>query len=92
MTQAETTSNGIETLSDRELLERIWAKLEILSLQVEDETSQSRQRDLHHDSSLHEIRQFIDQHRPLLERFTDPGSAVRAFLPGGRKVKGNGNG
>lgn len=61
------------------------ARLDVLRFQVEDLAEQSARRDLHHDSGLHEIRQFIDEHRPLIQRFTDPGAMVRGFLPGGKK-------
>lgn len=90
MTPAETNGNGIKTLSnqtDRQVIEEIWrlqhqiiGALAGLGMQAE-----------HHDTVLHGVTQFIDEHRPLLSRFTDPGAAVRAFLPGGKR-KGNGNG
>ena len=39
----------------------------------------------HIDEQLHEIRQFIDEHRPALEkvlRFADPGRSVRDYMAG----------
>lgn len=48
----------------------------------------------HLDSMLHEVLQFIDQHRPLLERWAplaDPGAVVRALRPRKHKEARRGN-
>jgi DNA repair protein RadC len=81
MPQTETTGNGIETLSDRELLEILLAKADALAGMIA-----ALQDSIDHtDTGVHGIQQLIDQHMPLLKRWTDPGSAVRGFLPGSKR-------
>ena len=64
----ETAGNGAETLSDadflRELAVRVEAMLDIMSGKLD---AVQRQAD-HIDAQVHEIGQFIDEHRPALAR------------------------
>ena len=83
MPETETSGNGIETLSDRKLLEHIWARIENVSGQI----SMLQHSVDHIDTGVHGVTRFIDEHMPLLKRFTDPGAAARSFL-GARKPKG----
>ena len=61
----ETPNDEVETLSDRELQERICRQLD------------------HLDCMLHEVTQFLDEHKPALNRalgFLDAGASMRAYL------------
>lgn len=61
----ETPNDELETLSDRELAERICRQLD------------------HLDCMLHEVTQFLDEHKPALNRalgFLDAGRGMRDYL------------
>lgn len=98
MTPAETTGNGIETLSDRQLIEVLVTQVAVLQSNVDilqqcvgalQSSVYALQGSVDHiDTGVHGVTRFIDEHLPLLKRFTDPGAAVRGFLAPGRKVKG----
>jgi hypothetical protein len=75
--------NGIdpESLTDRALLLYVQQQLGELGKRLE-----------HRDAMIHEVHQgmqtvsaLLAKYQPLLDRFADPGAAVRAFLPGARK-------
>jgi hypothetical protein len=71
MPHTQTPNDDLETLSDRELAERI-----------------ARQLD-HLDCMLHEVCQFLDEHKPALNRalgMLDAGRSMRAYLAGRPKA------
>lgn len=74
MTTLKTNGNAPETLSDIEIL---------------DTESIVRRLD-HLDEQLHRITRFIDMWEPRLERYANPGAAIRAYLPGGKHGRPSG--
>jgi hypothetical protein len=82
----EILSNGDKGIDPESLTDRA------LLLYVQQQVGELGQRMDHRDAMIHEIHQgmqtvsaLLERYQPLLDRFADPGAAVRAFLPGARK-------
>jgi hypothetical protein len=89
----KTPNHDTSTLSDREFLEELAGKIDRLLNTAglhtqyladldERTTIHSKQLD-HLDQMLHEVWQFIEEHKPALAKalgFLDPGQSMRDFL------------
>ena len=64
VTDIKTAGNPTETMSDREFLEHLAAKIDLLLTGLADTAI----RVDHVDVQVHAISQFIDEHRPALAR------------------------
>lgn len=75
---AEQTNQTIpETTAEQKIL--IWLQ------RFDDRLDLADKQLAHLDEQLHEIRQFIDEHKPALDkvlRFADPGRSVRDYMAG----------
>lgn len=72
MTAIKSDSNqdaGLETLSDHELMVSLIARIDALGKRID-----------HVNAGVHQVQQFIDEHRPALARalsLMDPGAGLR---------------
>lgn len=99
MPDTETPNDNRETLSDREFAihELTAARLAGVETSIGEVMArldmQLKQLD-HLDGMLHEVHQFIEEHKPALGRalsFLDPGRSMRDYLKHRPKAaKGNG--
>jgi ABC-type transporter Mla subunit MlaD len=64
----DATDNDAGVISDRDFLLTVAASVEALIEGLSDRVSLLQQQADHIDSQVHEIRQFIDEHRPALAR------------------------
>lgn len=97
MTPQETKGNVQDTLSNVTMTDA--AVLRYTADQVEAliETCEGLGKRIDHvdevahqvDQKVTAITETLEKYRPLLERFADPGAAVRGFLGGKRKQTGN---
>ena len=88
----KTLNRDPHTLSDRELLEHIAHRVDEIRVYAGDTAAdiaiQRKQLD-HLDVMVHEVHQFIEEHRPALAKalaFLDPGKSVRAFMKDRKKA------
>jgi ABC-type transporter Mla subunit MlaD len=64
----DATDNDAGVISDRDFLLTVAASVEALIEGLSDRVGLLQQQADHIDSQVHEIRQFIDEHRPALAR------------------------
>jgi ABC-type transporter Mla subunit MlaD len=64
----DATDNDAGVISDRDFLLTVAASVEALIEGLSDRVSLLQQQADHIDAQVHEIRQFIDEHRPALAR------------------------
>ena len=91
----ETPNDELETLSDREFIRRMAEAITegladvLADIHVEQDTTR-KQLD-HIDAMLHEMTQFLDEHKPALNRalgFLDAGRSMRGYLAGRPRAGG----
>jgi ABC-type transporter Mla subunit MlaD len=92
----KTLTEPPETLGNQTEYENVMARLRSISnylTQVLDaQAVQAKQLD-HLDGMLHEVHQFIDEHKPALNKalsLLDPGSSVRKYLKARKGVEPDG--
>lgn len=84
-----------EGMSDRELLVYVAGQVEAICDMVTERCDQIEKRIDHADDIAHTVDQHVqaitatlDKYRPLMERYADPGAAVRSALGlPGRKTR-----
>jgi hypothetical protein len=90
MPHTQTPNDEAETLSDREFMERLGIDLRTLTGMVAELSGfvhgraevEAKQLD-HLDLMTHQVLQFIEEHRPALNRalaFMEPGKGIRDYL------------
>jgi hypothetical protein len=83
-----TPNDGQGTLSDREFLTMLATYVEGIAASVDalaDAREMDRKQLDHIDTMVHEITQFVDEHKPALNRalsFLEPGKSWRDYLKG----------
>ena len=84
--EVSTVNNDTPILSDREFLEELAGYVEGLAIQMDglaaDADTTRKQLD-HLDYMLHEVWQFIEEHKPALARalaFMEPGQTIRDYF------------
>ena len=97
MPDTETPNDNRETLSDREFLheiaERISGPVNAILAELRAEQEITRKQLDHIDTMLHEVHQFIEEHKPALGRalsFLDPGRSMRDYLKHRPKARSDG--
>lgn len=87
-----TDCNGLAITGNEELPPDEYASPEALLRHIATRVDELARRLDHADVMAHEIDQKVtaltatlDLYRPLLDRFADPGAAVRGFLTGHKK-------
>ena len=90
MPDTETPNDNRETLSYMsDLLDKSYIKIDRMAHQLD---MQQKQLD-HLDEMLHEVHQFIEEHKPALGRalgFLDPGRSMRDYLKHRPKARSDG--
>ena len=81
VTDIKTAGNPGETLSDREFLEQLANRVEATLAFIGARLNAVEKQAEHIDVQVHEIAQFIDEHRPALARGL-------ALMGGGAKLGG----
>jgi hypothetical protein len=83
MPHTQTPNDQTETLSDREFLEGMAGRIEQAILLAEIRYEDARKQLDHLDDMTHQVLQFIEEHRPALNRalaFMEPGKGIRDYL------------
>ena len=90
MPHTQTPNDEAETLSDREFMERLGIQVQALTGSVAElygfirDRAEVEAKQLDHlDTMTHQVLQFIEEHRPALNRalaFMEPGKGIRDYL------------
>jgi len=87
----KTLNSQPETLSDRDFLMQLAKQTENCYTELSARLDQQLKQLDHLDTMLHEIHQFITEHRPALAKalaLLDPGNGVRQYLRNRKNPKG----